>query len=414
MIKIAIIGAGPGGCMLARLLQQNNIASTVFEAEASINYRSQGGTLDLRTKTGLQAIKEADLWDEFQKHARYDGESLLLCDKNLQIWLQRDGRKPDEKQKMVQEAPEIDRSVLRKMLMESLPDGCVKWGYKLKKVDDDLSLVFENGQVEKGFDLVVGADGAWSKTRKFLSEEIPRYSGIGRYGMSIHDPEDTAPEIYKLVNRGSVFAFGDKRSLNCQQMGDGSLTVAYYGHYPEDFSNTCGFDISDVSAMKEFLREEVHDWSPKLKAIFEHAGSPIMWSNIYMLPVGFRWTHKKGVTLIGDAAHVMAPFAGIGVNNALNDALLLSRQIVAHAKDGKIDDLDNRIEVYEMEMFEVTKAAGELTEGSMNDMFFTEGAPRTNIASYCARHANAEFPAWSHPIISTIIHTKYFVMKMFY
>ena len=78
--KIAIIGAGPGGCMLARLLHCANINVTIFEAEASVDFRSQGGTLDLRTKTGLAAMKEAGLYEEFLKHARFGGESLVLCD----------------------------------------------------------------------------------------------------------------------------------------------------------------------------------------------------------------------------------------------------------------------------------------------------------------------------------------------
>src|SRR5262245_47500071 len=103
--NIAIIGAGPAGCMLARLLAKNGVSCTIFEAEQSINYRSQGGTLDLRARTGLQAIKEAGLWDEFQKHARYDGESLLICDKNRQAWLKRRPRKQAEgKHQPVQEA----------------------------------------------------------------------------------------------------------------------------------------------------------------------------------------------------------------------------------------------------------------------------------------------------------------------
>jgi 2-polyprenyl-6-methoxyphenol hydroxylase-like FAD-dependent oxidoreductase len=74
---IAIIGAGPGGCILARLLYNNHIPCTIFEGEVSIDYRAQGGTLDLRARTGMAAIKEAGLWKEFQKYARYDGESLL-------------------------------------------------------------------------------------------------------------------------------------------------------------------------------------------------------------------------------------------------------------------------------------------------------------------------------------------------
>ena len=131
--KIAIIGAGPGGCMLARLLHQASISCTIFEGEASIDYRSQGGSLDLRSTTGLAAVKAAGLWDQFLEHARYDGESLLLTDKHLTTWLWRSQGTKDQHSKL-QEAPEIDRAVLRKMLIESVPPEWVRWNYKLSSL----------------------------------------------------------------------------------------------------------------------------------------------------------------------------------------------------------------------------------------------------------------------------------------
>ena len=85
-LRIAIIGLGPGGSMLARLLtwgpEAKQISVTVFEAEPSIDFRLQGGTLDLHPGTGLLAMKESGLWDAFRKHARYDAEAIRVCDKN--------------------------------------------------------------------------------------------------------------------------------------------------------------------------------------------------------------------------------------------------------------------------------------------------------------------------------------------
>jgi hypothetical protein len=60
---------------------------TVFEAEESLNFRAQGGTLDLRHDGGLAAIKAAGLQDVFERDARYDGESLMIADKHLKAWL---------------------------------------------------------------------------------------------------------------------------------------------------------------------------------------------------------------------------------------------------------------------------------------------------------------------------------------
>ena len=84
--KIAIIGAGPAGCMLARLLHHlANIECTIFEAEESLDFRSQGGTLDFNA--GLGALKAAGLYEEFLKFSRFDGSALGVCDKNAKFYI---------------------------------------------------------------------------------------------------------------------------------------------------------------------------------------------------------------------------------------------------------------------------------------------------------------------------------------
>jgi prephenate dehydrogenase len=59
--KIAIIGAGPVGCLLARILSISNTPVTVYESDISPDYRSQGGTLDLHRNTGIAAIKDSQV-----------------------------------------------------------------------------------------------------------------------------------------------------------------------------------------------------------------------------------------------------------------------------------------------------------------------------------------------------------------
>ena len=286
--------------MLARLLHTSdpNISITIFEAEASINYRSQGGTLDLRSATGLTAIKQAGLWDEFQKLARYDGESLLVTDKKLTTWMRRGGRKAgDEQSKQIAEAPEIDRADLRKILMESLPEGLVRWGYKLSKVEETASgktLHFANGEVQNGFDLIVGCDGAFSKTRALLSSEKPYFTGLGGWTLNIPHGSTTAPELSKLVNRGSVFVYSDLKALNLQQLThEESIYVSYYGQYPEDYTKTCGFDVNDLEAAKTVIRKELSGWRPELLDAVEKASGTAMWRNLYQLPVGFTWLRTQ-------------------------------------------------------------------------------------------------------------------------
>lgn len=221
--------------MLARLLHQVSIPSTIFEGETSIDYRSQGGSLDLRKTTGLAAVKAAGLWEQFLKHARYDGESLLMTDKNMITWMRRSTGTKKNSHSSLQEAPEIDRAVLRKRLVESVPAASVKWGWKLASIRESnasgLELSFSNGETLSGFDLIGGADGAWSTTRTLLSPDKPHYSGLGGWTTSISNAKETAPEAYSFVNLGSVFSYSDRKSLTGQQMGDGGINVSHYGPY---------------------------------------------------------------------------------------------------------------------------------------------------------------------------------------
>jgi 2-polyprenyl-6-methoxyphenol hydroxylase-like FAD-dependent oxidoreductase len=423
--KIAIIGAGPGGCMLARLLfTQCDCSTTIFEAEASINYRSQGGTLDLRANTGLAAIQLAGMWDEFQKYARYDGESLLLTDKYLTTWIRRGGRKTANAKVSSGDAPEIDRADLRKILMESLPRDTVRWGYKLSRVEEcstGLSLHFANGEVLDGFDLIVGCDGAFSKTRNLLTPEKPYYAGLGGWTMYIPDAANAAPDVYELVNRGSVFAYSDGKILSIQQLSDDSLYVSYYGPHPEDFTQTCDFDAqNDIEAAKVVLKKELHGWAPELFDAVEKATTGLVWRNLYQLPVGFTWPHRPGVTLMGDAAHVMTPFAGIGVNTAFHDAMVLTKQIVAYTSStsagqgvNQVEALGPYIERYEREMFTHAHAAQRRTEGVKNASLFTPGAPRTSIETCVLWLAEDEVPGWCRPLLAVVVYVGYWVYKLF-
>lgn len=302
-LKIAIIGAGPSGCLLARLLHQSkeNIIVSIFESESSLNFRSQGGTLDLHEKTGQAALKKAGLFDEFLKYARYDGEAFKIADKNLLCYVKMAGSKPDSKSGSGR--PEIDRPQLRKLLFESLPEGAVQWNKKLAHVDETNVLHFADGTSQGEFDLIVGADGAWSKVRPLVSDAKPHYSGIAGHSWYIPDAERRVPELHAVVNRGSVFAFSDGKSIMAQQMGDGGINIGTWSVRSSDWQSS--YDVRDATAVKAAAREEYADWDSRLVALTQEAeDSSIAPRDLFMLPIGHSWKHVPGVTLIGDAAHL--------------------------------------------------------------------------------------------------------------
>ncbi|KAG9119873.1 hypothetical protein FRC07_004891, partial [Ceratobasidium sp. 392] len=162
-LRIAIIGAGPAGLTLAKLLLTHSIVPHVFERDLSADARPQGGTLDLHEHTGQQALRDAGLWDQFRKYARYDGQEAKMLTKDGKLLLQERGSKEGDQHTR----PEIDRFDLRAILLQSLEPAVVRWGHALESVeqadDGTYALRFGNGKVESGYDLVVGADGTWSR-----------------------------------------------------------------------------------------------------------------------------------------------------------------------------------------------------------------------------------------------------------
>ncbi|KAK0386835.1 hypothetical protein NLU13_5148 [Sarocladium strictum] len=399
--SVAIIGAGPAGCMLARLLHLKGVSVTVFESEASPNYRSQGGSLDLHSSTGMAAMKEADLWTEFEKHARYDGQYLAMTNRNLKYLFVRGAS--DKIAKVMDERPEIDRAKLRQILTESLPHDMIRWDHKLLHVQDNGMLIFKNG-IESKFDLVVGAEGAWSKVRTFLAPDLqPVYAGVGMYDLQIPDAETTAPDVYRLVNRGSVFAGSEGQRMTIQQLGSGAVNVYAFQRYDRpDWmeANNCGYDSSQLSEVKG-----------KLRAVLQATQGSCTPRSVYVLPTGQRWSHKPGFTLIGDAAHLMTSFAGEGVNQALEDALCLSHVIVAAATEGR--DLDSGIKQFEDDMITRTTKLQQLSLDLVHDWMFTPDAPDSIMPRVLARHLNAHLPWFLHPFTSAGLHAYYYIANWF-
>ncbi|KAK4228293.1 putative tetracycline resistance protein from transposon protein [Podospora fimiseda] len=390
--KITIIGAGPSGTPLARLLSLSSIPYTLFESDTSPNYRSQGGTLDLHTSTGLLALQRAQLFDEFLKYARYDGDHLQITDHNLKVFLKNVGAENHDGPGVKQARPEIDRAKLRQFQTESVPAQNIVWGARVKSLEKEAReggtwrIIFYDGnrKSEGGFTLAIGANGAFSKVRStVLSVRQPDFAGIGVYDMIIPEPEKKAPEVYKAVNRGNIFAHKEGIRLALQQLGDGSI-----GIYRQ------GFNTKDLEEVKKRLLAPgglLDGWAGVLREAIE------------------RWEHVSGVTLVGDATHLMTLYAGEGVNVAFEDSMRLAQGIVDAVRGNGggrvlVDVLDNAVREYEGEMWVRAEKAARLTDELTKLWMFTPGTPGSVIAKTTALHVNFHTPPIMQPFATVGVH----------
>ena len=353
-LKIVICGAGPVSLTLANILQNNNIAFTIYEAAPEI--RSQGGSLDLHPESGQLALKEAGLWDLFKKYARPESNVLKIVKLDGSVlW---DGNGADKQEVKEEEKfdgrPEIDRRALMKILHENLDENSIVFGKKLREVvpsetlGGKYDLHFTDGTRESAFDLVIGGDGAWSKVRSLLSDEKPRYSGISMVAGHLSDIHND-PWLEDYVGEGSMFSFGQDTAIMAQRGDNGYLLTYASLRVPEDFLEKCGIDWSDATTAREqYMDKYFSHVSEDLRRVFLDSQDDLTLRPLYELPVGFKWASRSGVTLIGDAAHVMTPFAGVGVNVGMTDALVLGREIIDVAAGKKM--LDEATRSYEEEM----------------------------------------------------------------
>ena len=178
-----------------------------------------------------------------------------------------------------------------------------------------------------------------------------------------------------------MFALSDGKGLITHRDGSGRIDVYIALKTSEDWATSAEIDFRDTEATRQWLLDHFTDWGDQLRALITGSDADFIPRSIYTLPVGHRWKRTPGVTLLGDAAHLMSPFAGEGANLAMLDGAELAEAILTHP-----DDIEKALASYEASLFPRSEASSTVSASNLS-VSFRSDAPQ-GMLDLMARYAH--------------------------
>ncbi|MGF6740937.1 FAD-dependent monooxygenase [Paraburkholderia atlantica] len=316
-LSIAIVGAGIGGLTLALALREHGIDAQLYEQTDEL--REVGAAVALSAnatrfyeRMGLRSAFD-DVCAEVPGLIYRDGRSGSVIGHHRGV--------PSYREQFGGSYWGVHRADLQAVLSKAVGLEHIKLSHRLVDLvqhADRVSLAFDNGgRIDA--DLVIGADGARSITRRWmLGYDDVLYSGCSGFrGIVPAERMDLLPDPETIQ-----FWVGPGGHLLHYPIGDnGDQNFLLVERHPSPWPSR---DWVMPSTEGEQLRL-FKDWHPAVVQMIKAVPISQRWGLFHRPPLG-RWS-KGRVTLIGDAAHALVPHHGQGANQSIEDAVVLAAQL---------------------------------------------------------------------------------------
>lgn len=333
--RIAIIGAGMAGLTAALSLQKHGFKPVVYETAPELGEVGAGLTISPNSTHGLEYV---GLGEELAARANIPKGQAIMHYQTGEILVETE-RGDIPKQKYGANYYQIHRADLHDMLSDAArkndPD-CLVLDHTFtdyEETDNGIEASFTNGNTII-CDVLIGADGVRSGVRGAMyGPEDPDFTGNVAYRGLVRKgdlPED-------VVTPHSGVAIAPRKAFTRYRVR-GEELINFVAFVRRDGWNEEGWSIP---VTKDELMEEFGDWHPRVRALIEAAPEDkvFKWALYGREPLD-QWT-KGRVTLLGDAAHPMLPFMGMGAAMGIEDGVVLGRAF------GASETIDEALKRYE-------------------------------------------------------------------
>lgn len=318
--RVAVIGAGIGGLTLAIELRRRGLDVVVHEAAEEL--REVGAAVALSANATRFFLERFDLGEQLgEKWAEVDG--LIYRDGRDGRLIGRHGTREQYRERFGAPYAGIHRADFQQILSRAFGAEGLHLGRRLADIDDAgpaAVLHFEDGSTAEA-DLVIGADGARSTTRRLmLGYDDALYSGTSASRGIV--PPEALPE---LPDPGAIqFWMGPGAHLLHYPIGSGAQNFFLVERAPSPWPDRRWVvPVEDGSHLERF-----RDWHPAVVQMVSAVPVTERWALFHRPPLS-RWSRGR-VTLLGDAAHALVPHHGQGANQSVEDAVVLADRLAAN------------------------------------------------------------------------------------